>query len=308
MSRQIPDELHTAARLEARPMTNGPFMDVNGMTSQGRRRRCNEDSFLTAELTRSMRLGASTMSAPEQGALTTSVKGRLLAVADGMAYAGAGGLAGNVALRLMAEYVTRVMEWFVDEDDEDHVQEELETAFERCRKRIRREARRLGYGDQSVDAVLTVAYIVWPKLYLARVGDGEAYLYRRQRLRRLTSTHTFGPYPGDRHVSCAQSAGDTRYRHMVIYADSDTNDVVDVDFQCIQLEPGDSLLLCTDGLLEHVEEHEIASHLARAMTSATCCRRLIELAQQRGSTDDITVAAVRIHSLEFVAATRQARQ
>jgi serine/threonine protein phosphatase PrpC len=304
MVRQIPDESQKTARLEVRPLTHGPFMDVNGMTSQGRRRRRNEDSFLTAELTRSVKLGASTMSPLESDALTNSVKGRLLAVADGMAHAGAGGLAGNVALRVMAGYVTNVMEWFVDEEDEDHVQEELEAAFERCRKRIRREARRLGYGDHPVGAMLTMAYIVWPKLYLARVGDSEAYLYRKQRLRRLTSARTLSKRVSDQGDLHHEGDGDARYRHLLIDAECSTHDVVDVEFHCIQLEPGDCLLLCTDGLLEHVAEHEIASHLACAVTSATCCSRLIALAHERGSTDNITVAAVRIHSLEFTTAPR----
>ena len=65
------------------------------------------------------------------------------------------------------------------------------------------------------------------------------------------------------------------------------------EIRWIQLEPRDTLLLCTDGLTEHVPDEVVAQVLARGAPSSETCAELIELARKGGGSDNITVLTAR---------------
>ena len=65
------------------------------------------------------------------------------------------------------------------------------------------------------------------------------------------------------------------------------------DVAVLDLEDGDLLLLCSDGLTEHVEDDEIARHLAEAYDLDETADRLVEAANAAGGSDNVTVVLVR---------------
>ena len=69
-------------------------------------------------------------------------------------------------------------------------------------------------------------------------------------------------------------------------------DTPQTDLVAGELRPGDTFLLCSDGLTEHVDEAEIAQVLRRG-SAQECCNRLIALTLERGARDNVTVVIVR---------------
>jgi protein phosphatase len=60
----------------------------------------------------------------------------------------------------------------------------------------------------------------------------------------------------------------------------------------VDLQPGDILLLCTDGLTRHVPDEQIAELLAGATDARTACRRLVDAALAGGGSDNVTVVVM----------------
>jgi serine/threonine protein phosphatase PrpC len=66
----------------------------------------------------------------------------------------------------------------------------------------------------------------------------------------------------------------------------------------LSIRQGCVVLLCTDGLTKHVSDDEIAEHLAAMESSEQVCRRLVELALERGGSDNVTVLIGRARALD----------
>ncbi len=247
---------------------DSPLIELAGISLRGRVRSPNEDCFITSELRRSLVLGASSLPVCEGTPWFGCCQGKLLAVAGGNG-AGSTQLASMLAMRVLAGYATAVMPWIVDHDDEDEerLHDELINAMQQCSRQIRREADRVGVGSAPV--MVTAAYIVWPMLLSVHAGRGRAYLERRGELVRLTSD---GPGVGG--VSSARG--------------------VELDVSRASLRRGDRVLLCSEGLVRHVDEREIPDILSRADTASASCRALVEAGHERGGDHDVTVALAQI--------------
>jgi serine/threonine protein phosphatase PrpC len=125
---------------------------------------------------------------------------------------------------------------------------------------------------------------------IAHVGDSRAYLWRRGRLEQLTVDHTvvaeqiaagrLTPHEASRHP---QRSMLTRVLGM--------GQEIEIDEMEYRLEPGDRLLVCSDGLTNMVAEDEIAEVLGRAALEEAAWE-LVERANQAGGQDNITVVVV----------------
>jgi protein phosphatase len=137
---------------------------------------------------------------------------------------------------------------------------------------------------------LTMLLLVWPRAYLVHVGDSRAYVYRRNRLQRLTQDQTLGEYmvtvgAWTEATAKASSASSTLSSAI---GGTDIMPVVGL----VDLEPGDGLLLCTDGLTTHVDDDRIAAAFAHA-DAETIGRGLVSDALEAGGSDNVTVVVVR---------------
>jgi protein phosphatase len=132
-------------------------------------------------------------------------------------------------------------------------------------------------------------------LQLAHVGDSRAYLLRADApLRQLTTDHTVVQEAVARGLLTRQQAAIHPQRGVVTRAVG-LDPQVPVDLpEPLELEPGDQVLLCTDGLTEVVDDDRIAAVLASEADGDDACRALIAAANQGGGPDNVTVVLLRV--------------
>ena len=129
---------------------------------------------------------------------------------------------------------------------------------------------------------------------LAHVGDSRAYRLRSGRLRQLTDDHSLVGELLRRNEISPDAAREHPHRHVLTRA-LGVRPKVEPDLAEVGIQPGDVYCLCSDGLTTHVHDDEIAKTLAMEdLSLQELCDRLIELANQRGGEDNITVVLLRV--------------
>jgi len=127
---------------------------------------------------------------------------------------------------------------------------------------------------------------------LAHVGDSRAYLIRGRRIRQLTDDHSIvGELLRRREIS-EDAAREHPHRHVLTRA-LGVRRLVEPDLVELALEPRDVFVLCSDGLTNHVEDHEIAKWVCGGEELQETCEQLIDLANSRGGEDNSTVLLAR---------------
>jgi len=127
---------------------------------------------------------------------------------------------------------------------------------------------------------------------LAHVGDSRAYLVRGQRIRQLTDDHSIVGELLRRNEISEDDARGHPHRHVLTRA-LGVRRSVEADLAELTPELGDVFVLCSDGLTNHIEDHEIAKAVASEDDLQEICDSLIDLANHRGGEDNITVVLVR---------------
>ena len=137
---------------------------------------------------------------------------------------------------------------------------------------------------------LTLAYFLRRELFVAHVGDSRCYLLRNNMLYRLTRDHTLVAEMVRRGMLKPEEAARHAYRHVVTNVVGGTDPGVQVEMHKLALEPGDRLLLCSDGLTEMTPEAEILDLLlSDGRDLAAVCDRLVRRANEKGGKDNVTV-------------------
>jgi protein phosphatase len=235
-----------------------------GLTDVGRRRTSNEDDFLVE---------------PERG---------LYAVADGMGGHAAGEVASKLAIEsLGASFKPETIR------DADPL-----GAVERVREAIVEANRAIwdaivGHDERrGMGTTLAVVLALGEQIVVGHVGDSRVYLFRDDRLARLTSDHSWV----NEQVRMGFLTDDAAQRHpmrnIVTRALGSREDVA-VDVALESFHEGDVLLLCSDGLNTMVPDEDIRDLLERHRDDPrSACRSLVEEANRRGGEDNITVVVV----------------
>jgi protein phosphatase len=245
-----------------------------------------------------MLLQQTTLEIEDQTQINGGFQGKLLLVADGMGGQVAGDRASALAVRTVTNYVLNTMPWFfrLDSQHEDDLKEELAAALERCQAVVRADSydrpERRGMGT-----TVTMAYLLWPRLYVVHAGDSRCYLLRGDELRQLTTDHSMAQQLVDQGTMAPEEAEESRWAHVLykaIVADrSSKSSKLSPDVYKARLQGDDTLLLCTDGLTKHVPDEVIAASLASTEPVDRVCRRLVEAANADGGTDNTTVVVAR---------------
>jgi serine/threonine protein phosphatase PrpC len=265
-------------------------MDWHGLTDIGKKRKNNEDQFLIADLSKSMRVHQTSLGLDDQTRLFGSSQGTLLLVADGMGGHAAGERASHLAVDSLTRYLLNTMHWFLrlDQKGEDDFLDNLKSALEHCQEEILAEAaeapERHGMGT-----TLTVAYLIWPQLYIVHAGDSRCYLARGSELKQITHDHTMAQQFVEQGTLRAEDAESSRWSHVLWKVVGGTDDKVNPEVHKIHLELGDRLLLCTDGLHKHVSDEQIRQVIVRPIPAAETCQQLVDAANEEGGSDNITV-------------------
>ena len=214
-------------------------------------------------------------------------RGLLLAVADGM-----GGVkGGEVASRITVESLMQAYRESLGTD----IAQDLSGAMVAANRIVHRES--VQHPElNGMGTTCTAAVIRGREVYLAHVGDSRAYFVRSGRIRQLTHDHSLvGQLVRDRQLTAEQARSDPRRN--VVTRSVGIGSEVDVDAERIPdtLRGGDVLILCTDGLHGLVSDDELSAAVTRHDLDQAC-DHLVELAKQRGGSDNITVILARAES------------
>jgi len=147
--------------------------------------------------------------------------------------------------------------------------------------------------QHGMGATLTAAWIDGSTLSIAHVGDSRAYLLRSGGLQQLTSDHSLVAEQVRRGILTTAEADESDMQSVLLRA-LGTHPDVDVDAEEHTLFPQDVLLMCSDGLTRMVTEPEIAGTLQVETNPQTAAEKLVELANDSGGADNITVIVIRL--------------
>jgi serine/threonine protein phosphatase PrpC len=149
--------------------------------------------------------------------------------------------------------------------------------------------------QHGMGATLTAAWIDGSQLSLAHVGDSRAYLLRSGALQQLTSDHSLVAEQVLRGILTPAEAEQSEMQSVLLRA-LGAHPEIEVDAEEHALFGRDILLLCSDGLTRMVTEPEIAGTLQAEPDPGKAAGRLVELANDQGGADNITVVVVRAGS------------
>ena len=146
--------------------------------------------------------------------------------------------------------------------------------------------------QRGMGATLTAAWFDGGRLSVAHVGDSRAYLLRGGALQQLTNDHSLVAEQVRRGIITPQEAESSDMQSVLLRALGANSDV-EVDVDEVAIYPRDVLLLCSDGLTRMVTEPEIAGTMQAETNPTAAAKKLIELANDRGGIDNITVIVAR---------------
>ena len=146
---------------------------------------------------------------------------------------------------------------------------------------------------RGMGATILAVWLEGPQMSLVHVGDSRAYLLRAGSLEQLTADHSLVAEQVRRGLITPQQA-DTSAMQSVLIRALGTREEVEVDADEQVLLEGDTLLLCSDGLNRMVTDPEIASTLLTSLNAQAGADRLVELANDYGGEDNITVIVLRV--------------
>jgi protein phosphatase len=268
-----------------------------GQTDRGRVRDRNEDQFLVADLDKAMRISQTSLSDHDRRHLSGVNHGKLLLVADGMGGHSGGELASGLAVETVARYALETMPWFFQVQDgrEAELEGELRESLERCQRTVEAAANHSGHGRMGT--TLTMAYVLWPRLYVVHAGDSRCYLARGGKVEQITHDHTVAQRLVDQGVLSPEEAGESRWSHALWKCIGGKPGELNPDVYKARLKPGDVILLCSDGLSKYVTEEAIAAELSRGLSAEETASHLVSAANAAGGSDNITVVLARCHAL-----------
>ena len=253
-------------------------VSVYAGTDIGMHRSGNEDAFLVADLTTgTIGLG------PEMSTHPMGERGSLMIVSDGMGGAAAGEVASELA-------VTTIREALMESPPDMETASRLRLATEMANERIWNEAQanpELNGMGATVTAVIAQSGLV----YIAQVGDSRAYLIRGRQIKQLTKDQSFAQMLIDAGAIQPEQAASVPQN--VIMQALGTQPSVKVAMTTVWLCRGDCLLLCSDGLSNKLGPDEMKQMVEQSPDLKAGCRALIQVANERGGEDNITVVLAR---------------
>ncbi|MBA3854016.1 MAG: hypothetical protein C0503_06345 [Gemmatimonas sp.] len=268
------------------PTPNGKvIVHVFGRTDVGRTREHNEDTFAVADLT--------TFNAtlqPEVRTHTCGERGSLFMVADGMGGAAAGEVASQMAVETMlAELDAR---WRQSQStDSETFAHALKAATETANARIHAYAA-AHPENRGMGTTATIAGLLGDTLYLCQVGDSRGYIVRDGQAIQITKDQSLMQKLIEAGEMTPEEAEVSERRNIILQA-LGPEAKIKVDLTSQQVKRGDTLILCSDGLSGLVRAHEIAEVVKGDADLVSVCKKLIDLANEGGGPDNITVVAAR---------------
>jgi serine/threonine protein phosphatase PrpC len=244
-------------------------------TDQGQTRKNNEDHYRLS---------------PELG---------LVAVADGMGGFERGEIASELACNVLREAITarrEILDAYTAEPSEEHrlgVLALLQSSIQKACAQVHDAAGALASGGR-MGTTLDVLLVLGKTAFIAHIGDGRIYLYRKGEVHQLTDDHSLVAEQLREGKITADQARRARNRSVITRALGAFPSVL-VDTLDFRLDDSDMLVLCSDGLHRYIGPRELGFTLDES-TGEQAATELIDMANSRGGRDNITVVVNHIRS------------
>lgn len=222
----------------------------------------------------------------QQGFCEQTKRAALFVVADGMGGHMNGELASSIAIQKLNEKLTPLLSsQQIGEKSEQEIQEVLESAFTTAQQAVLEEVSGGG-------STLTAALLIEKDIYVAHVGDSRLYLISREgKSEILTRDHSLV----QRLVDLGQinhSEAELHPQKNVLYRALGQTDGFKVDFGHKKITAPSHLMLCSDGLWGLADDREMADLVCADLPVEDRAKRLCEVANKAGGTDNISVIVV----------------
>ncbi len=145
--------------------------------------------------------------------------------------------------------------------------------------------------SSGMGATVVVALVTNHHVHIAHMGDSRAYLFREGELLMLTQDHSIvGLLLQHGEITLKEAESHPAKGYLTRYVGMEAE--VDPDLESMELEPGDRLLLCTDGLWGTVSREGLVGILAKRSDPETTCRELVAAGKIAGGQDNLTAVVV----------------
>ncbi|MBO4789062.1 MAG: Stp1/IreP family PP2C-type Ser/Thr phosphatase [Lachnospiraceae bacterium] len=240
-------------------------MRVSGKTDKGRKRSMNQDVFFTSDS-------------------PVGILPNLFIVADGMG----GQNAGDIAARFCVERFTELVRFSKERTPIQTIEKAIRQTNEDLIAKAKNARELEGMGTTFVTATLEADNV----LLVSNIGDSRLYLIN-ERITQITQDHSLVAEMVRNGEIRKEEARFHPNKNVVLRALS-TQGVVSPDFFRVNVHPGDFVLLCSDGLSDMVEESEILKLVSEYDEVEDITDRLVEMANENGGKDNITLVLLKI--------------
>lgn len=261
-------------------------MQVGRLSDVGKQCQINGDSMLTMEMARANN--------------STNRPLGLYIVADGMGGHEGGEVASKLAATTLADTLWPQLMATVQKgtvfllSDEADYTTLLAQACQVAAKAVYDRTHQL---RKDMRTTLVAALVVGSRLYAANIGNSRLYKINRNGIRRVTEDHSMvGRLVKQQMLSLEEAHNHPQAN--VIYRSLGDRPNVEADIFEEDLQTGDTLLLCSDGLFGQVAERQIHT-LVMKHTPQDACQQLVHAANATGGPDNITVIIVRIEEIDI---------
>ena len=243
-------------------------MEHWGLSETGRVRAQNQDAFRIEELDRNTVLAA---------------------VCDGMGGAKSGNIASKLAIDVFTEEVRCS---YKSSMTQEQIEQLLLGAVKLANFTVFDQAQQFEE-FAGMGTTLVAALICGKNATIVNVGDSRCYHITQSDIRRITVDHSLVQLMVDRGELTAEEARSYPGRNYITRAVG-TEPTVQSDVFAIRVDRGEALLLSSDGLHNEVDDQEILFEVVHGVNNDNCCRRLLDIADMRGSPDNVTCVLVMV--------------
>lgn len=214
----------------------------------------------------------------------------LCVVCDGMGGAKSGNIASTLAVDVFVQEVRQSWKPRLDQEKIDQI---LRSAVKLANFTVYDQSQQFPEEFDGMGTTLVAVLVHGKKATVINVGDSRAYGIDRSGIRQITRDHSLVQMMVDRGDLTPEVAKTYPGKNFITRAIG-TEPTVLCDIFHLDVAKGEYLLLCSDGLSNMMDDQEILFEVVHGVNKAHCCKRLLDIAKNRGAPDNVTSILVLI--------------
>ncbi len=219
----------------------------------------------------------------------------LFIVSDGMGGHQAGKYASQTAVQIVGVELAPVLST-ADELTPVRLEQTIRRAMARANERLWQQSQSKTADHFKMGTTMTLALIVSSRLHVAHVGNSRAYLWRLGKLIQLTQDHSLVAELAQQLPMTFEQMQAHPYRGLITRS-LGSQETVAIDYVVQEIQPGDRVLLCSNGLWKLFREaQDLSRELASSGAPTEQCQSLLAAAHQRTPSDDISLIISHCHN------------